>query len=90
MPVDDHIEEGGPVVRQRASHGARQFTRIFDANTVNPDGPCHLREVGVVERGPEVEQAGRLHLDLDETKGAVVVDDDLRRERPRNLRRQGW
>src|SRR5262249_25151476 len=48
--------------------------RIFQPNAAYADGFGHLGEIRILELRPEIEEAARLLLELDETERAVVED----------------
>ena len=67
-------------MRERLRDAVVDFGRIFKANAADPDGFGHRREVRIDKLGAEVEETGRLLLQLDEAERAVVEHDDFHRQ----------
>ena len=53
---------------------------MLDPRAVHAERLGHLGEVGVGEVGAEGDEAGGLHLELDEAERAVVEHDELHRQ----------
>ena len=54
--------------------------RRFGRQPQETGGLGHLREIRVVQVGGEIEEAGRLHFQLDKSQRVVLEDNDLDRQ----------
>jgi hypothetical protein len=75
-----HVDDRGPVARERSGEHPLEIGCTLDANAEEPCGGRDRRKVGVVEVGTPVHNSGRLHLQLHEGQRPVVGHDDLHRQ----------
>src|SRR3954467_1442742 len=55
----DRVDQYRPLMRQGRGHSHLHVARAFDPNSPNTNGLRHCGEIGVLELGAEVEEAGR-------------------------------
>ena len=80
LPVHDDFHQRGSVVREGLGDHRPNFLRRFCGQPQEPGSLGDLCEIGILQVGGEVEEAGRLHFQLDKRQGVVLEDDHLDRQ----------
>ena len=80
LPGGDDVDQRRAVVGERRAQRVLELAGFSTRTPCSPTARATSAKFGVVELGAEVDEAGGLHLQLDEGQRAVVEHDDLHRQ----------